>query len=149
MTTAERAEEEDIGTSRGGRTTKCHAVCDAQGRLRRFCLTAGQRHDMVPVWELLDETPLDVEVVIADKAYDSHELREWLEAEGLTGVIPRRNHDGQRPSENQDYYRERNLIERAFNRLKDFRRVATRYDKRSHVFEATIALAAIKTWFLI
>jgi len=104
---------------------------------------------MIAVWELLDEMPLEVEIVIADKGYDSQELRDWLETEGLIGVIPRRKQDGQRPKEHQDIYRQRNLIERAFNRLKDFRRVATRFDKLSHVFEATVALAAIRSWFLI
>ena len=134
--------------SRGGRTTKCHAVCDEEGRMRRFCLTPGNRHDMSVAFDLLFEAALDTKLIIADKGYDSDDLRDWLEIEGIKSVIPKRRYKGQKPEDNPEMYRERNLIERAFGRLKDFRRFATRYDKRAHVFEATVALCAIKSWFL-
>lgn len=117
--------------------------------MRRFRLTAGHRHDMVAVWELMDEAPLDATALIADKAYNSRELRSWLADHGLTPVIPKRGTDSQRPSENRALYRERNLIERAFNKLKDYRRFATRFDKLSTTFEATAALIAARIWFLI
>lgn len=104
---------------------------------------------MVAAWELVDEVPLETRALVADKAYDSHELRAWLDDQELTPVIPRRGSDGQRPSENADLYRERNRIERAFNRLKDYRRFATRFDKLSTIFEATVALIATRIWFLI
>lgn len=77
------------------------------------------------------------------------QVQSWLGEQGLTPVIPQRGTDGQRPSENSDLYRERNLIERAFNRLKDYRRVATRFDKLRTTFEATVALIATRIWFLV
>ena len=149
MNSADRDKREAIGVSRGGRTTKCHAVCDEQGRLRRFSLTPGNRHDMTAVWDLVYDAALDVKVMLADKGYDSENLRAWLRIEGIKQVIPKRRFKGQKPRKNADIYKQRNLIERAFGRLKDYRRFATRYDKRAHIFEATVALLAIKTWFLI
>ena len=116
--------------------------------MRRFLLTAGQRHDMMGVWDLMDESPLDCTALIADKGYDSQELRAWLRDQDLTPVIPKRGEDGQKPEENSDLYRERNLIERAFNRMKDYRRFAMRFDKLKVTFEATVALIAMRTWFL-
>lgn len=104
---------------------------------------------MVAAWDLLDEAPLEARALIADKAYDSHEFRAWLDEQELTPVIPRRGTGGQRPSEHPGLYRERNRIERAFNRLKDYRRFATRFDKLSVTFEATVALIATRIWFLI
>ena len=127
----------------------CHGVGDEHGRLRRFRLTAGQRHDMVAAWEFVDEAPLEARALIADKGYDSQELRAWLDDQGMTPVIPRWGADGQRPSEHTDLYRERNRIERAFNRLKDYRRFATRFDKLRTTFEATVALIATRIRCLI
>ena len=103
---------------------------------------------MSVAFDLLFEAALDTKLIIADKGYDSDDLRDWLEIEGIKSVIPKRRYKGQKPEDNPEMYRERNLIERAFGRLKDFRRFATRYDKRAHVFEATVALCAIKSWFL-
>ncbi|WP_280513701.1 transposase [Rhodovibrio salinarum] len=77
-----------MGRSRGGRTTKCHGVCDERGRLRRFCMTAGQRNDIVAAWELVDGISPEADALIGDKGYDSNELRAWLEDQGLTPVIP-------------------------------------------------------------
>jgi transposase len=112
-----RAGVEAIGRSSGGRTTKCHGVCDEHGRLRRFRLTAGQRYDLVAAWEPVDEALLETHALIADKGYDSQELRAWLDDQEMVPVIPRRGTDRQRPGEHADLYSERNRIERAFNRL--------------------------------
>ena len=104
---------------------------------------------MVAAWELVDEAPLESRALIADKAYDSQELRAWLEDQEMTPVSPRRGTDGQRPGENADFYRERNQIERAFNRLKDYRRFATPLDKLRNTFGATVALIAMRIGFFI
>lgn len=104
---------------------------------------------MVAAWELVDGSPPEVETLLGDKGYDSNKLRAWLQEQGLTPVIPRRELDGQRPAQNADLYRERNRIERAFNRLKDYRRFATRFDKLATTFEATVALIATRIWFLV
>jgi transposase len=104
---------------------------------------------MVAAWELVDETPLETRALIGDKAYDSNELRTWLREQGLTPVIPKRKVDGQCPADDAALYKQRNRIERAFNRLKDYRRFATRFDKLATTFEATIALIATRIWFLV
>ncbi len=117
------------------------------GRPLAFTLTPGQAHDLTGVPDLLKRiaTP---QRLIADRAYDARRFRDWLAARGCEAVIPpnptRKNPD--------DYdrvaYKSRNLVERMFCRLKDFRRIATRYDKRAENFIAAIFIAATLTWWL-
>ncbi|MBB4657509.1 transposase [Parvularcula dongshanensis] len=147
MSTKERAEAEGIGTSRGGRTTKVHGVCDEQGRLRRFSLTGGNRHDVTEAKALLGQRGPDT--VIADKGCDSRALRDTLEELGKAPVIPPRKGAKTPAAYDVKAYKDRNLIERAFGRLKDNRRVATRFQKRARNFEAVVSLCAMRTWLLI
>ena len=86
--------------------------------------------------------------LIADKAYDTNKLRQLLAEHGIEAVIP--SVARRRPLIPHDpiAYRQRNLIERMFGRLKDFRRIATRYDKLASNFLASLALAATMTWWL-
>ena len=100
-------------------------------------------------WDLVDGIRPEANALIGDKGYDSNELRAWLQEQGLTPVIPRREKDGRRRAHNADLYQERNRIERAFNRLKDYRSFATRFDKLATTFEATVALIATRLWFLV
>jgi transposase len=86
--------------------------------------------------------------LIADKAYDTNFLRELLASKGITAVIPSIRRRKPLIPHDVVIYRERNLIERMFGRLKDFRRVATRYDKLARNFLATALLAAITIWWL-
>lgn len=146
MSTTERADAEAIGRSRGGRTTKVHAVCDEAGRLRRFTLTGGNRHDVTQADALLTGK---ASAVLADKGYDSRALRWRLEARGCKPVIPPRAGTIDPPDYDEDAYKDRNLIERAFAHLKDYRRVATRYDKLARNFEAAVALTAMRRWLMI
>jgi transposase len=136
-----------IGRSRGGRTSKIHALTDQRGRPIGFVLTAGQQGD-APVALALLGPHRTARLCIADAAYDSNGLRAFLLARGTLPVIPnnptRKRHHPFDPLA----YRKRNLIERAFCRLKDFRRIATRYDRRADVFLSAICLAAIVTWWL-
>jgi len=83
----------------------------------------------------------------ADTAYDSNGLRQFLIARGTLPVIPNNPTRKQPHPFNRALYRERNLIERMFCRLKDWRRIATRYDKLAAVFSATVYLAAVVTWW--
>ena len=147
MSTKERAEAEGIGTSRSGRTTKVHGVCDEQGRLRRFSLTGGNRHDVTEAEALLGRQGPDT--VIADKGFDSKALRDTLEENGKVPVIPPRKRAKTPADYDEEAYKDRNLIERAFGRLKDNRRVATRFEKRARNFEAVVSLCAMRTWLLI
>jgi putative transposase len=106
--------------------------------------SAGQRNDIAFAHELVDG--LEAEATIADKGYDADHLCDRLAETGTDVVIPpKRNRKVQRPYDPQ-LYRERNLIERFFNKLKQFRRVATRYDKLLANFMGFVKLAAIAIW---
>lgn len=86
--------------------------------------------------------------MLGDKAYDSAELRLWLEDRGTRSVIPNRSNRKQPFSFNKRLYKERRRIENAFSRLKDFRRIATRYDRLARNFLASVCLAAALVWWI-
>ena len=88
------------------------------------------------------------EQLIGDKAYDSEELRLWLKDRGTKPVIPNRSNRKQRFSFNKRLYQERRRIENAFGRLKDFRRIATRYDRLARNFLASVCLVAALVWWI-
>jgi transposase len=136
-----------IGTSRGGRTTKIHALTDDLGRPRAVVLTAGNTHDLVGAAAVLKLVPTPRRL-LADRAYDARKLRQWLTERGSEPVIPpnptRKNPCFYDPVA----YRSRNAIERMFCRLKDFRRMATRYDKRADNFLSAVMLAATSSWWI-
>ena len=86
--------------------------------------------------------------LVADKGYDSQALREWLAERGTKAVIPPRKNRKVQYDYDKAIYRQRNLIERMFCRLKDWRRIATRFDRNLNTFMAAITLAAVVTWWL-
>lgn len=135
-----------IGRSRGGRTTKIHAVCDALGRAIAIKVTPGQLGDVVPAAELLGQLPPSRRCA-ADTAYDSNALRQFLCHRGTLPVIPNNPTRKRFHTFDRRAYKRRNLIERAFCRLKDWRRVATRYDKLARNFHAAVAIAAVIIWW--
>jgi transposase len=125
-------------------TTKIHTLTDAEGRPLRFILTGGEAHDVTTAADLLEGQTADG--VIADKAYDTNALRELIEAADIEAVIPsKRNRKVQIPHDVQAY-KLRNRIERFFNKLKHFRRIATRYDRRAAYFLAAVHLASSMIW---
>jgi transposase len=133
-----------LGRSRGGLTSKLHVAADARGRLVRCGLTAGQRHDAPQALPLLKE--LTPAYVVADRGYDSDPLVAMLAARGICAVIPpRRKRRTPRPYD-AVRYAQRHPVERLFSRLKQFRRVATRYDKLAAHFLAFVQLAATVLW---
>lgn len=135
--------------SRGGRTTKIHAVADDKGRIRRFELTGGNRHDAAVAEPLIVSGENNPDFMIGDKGYDSKELREASLDAGITPVIPWRDGATAPAAYDKEIYKQRNIIERAFCVLKDYRRIATRFDKLKRNFEAAVALVALRCWFLI
>jgi len=137
-----------IGRSRGGRNTKIHAIADAKGRLLSFLLTGGEAHDC-PVAERLIRRTKAAEELLADKAYDSDDLRGWLGERGTKAVIPNKSNRKRRFSFNKKSYRRRHLVENAICRLKDFRRIATRYDKLARNFLASVCLVAAIVWWVL
>ncbi len=135
-----------IGRSRGGLTTKIHAVCDGIGRLRAFQLSPGNVADITVAPQLVDAASVG-QVFLADKGYDATPLRRRVAERGAKVVIPN-NATRKRPYPfDAAAYRDRNVIERMFCRLKDWRRIATRYDRLAANFASTVALvAAITQW---
>ena len=140
------AEAQAIGRSRGGRTTKIHAVCDALGRAIAIEVTPGQIGDVRPAAGLLSQMPPSRKCT-ADTAYDSDGLRQFLRERGTLPVIPNNPTRKRLHAFDREAYKRRNMIERAFCRLKDWRRVATRYDKLARNFHAAVVIAAIIIWW--
>lgn len=134
-----------LGRSRGGLTTKIHAVVDAQGLPIRLSLTAGQSHDGQAADDLLDHVKAGT-IVLADKAYDADRIRSSLREKGAFANIPPKANRRSKPYFSRWLYRERNLVERFFSKLKHFRRVATRYDKLAENFLAMVQLASLRLW---
>lgn len=125
-------------------TTKIHTLTDAQGRPLRFILTAGQAHDSTTAADLL--VGRATTGVIADKAYDSNALRELIADAGAQAVIPSTSSRKIVIPYDRLAYRLRNRIERFFNKLKHFRHIATRYDRRAVHFLAALHLASAMIW---
>ncbi|MBU3920336.1 IS5 family transposase [Hyphomonas sp.] len=136
-----------IGVNKGGRNTELHALCDEKGRALVLMLTPGNVHDC-KVAEARLTALLPAAQLVADKGYDSKTLREWPEDRGTEPVIPPRSNRKVQYAYDKAIYRERNVIKRMFCRLKDWRRVATRFDLIITNFTAAIALAAAVIWWL-
>ena len=134
-----------MGRSRGGLTTKIHAVVDACGLPIMLKLTEGQAHDGRSAQDMLGTIGRG-DVLVADRAYDSNALRETLAARGARANVRAMPNRLKPPRFNKRLYRKRNLVERFFNKLKHFRAVATRYDKRDDNYLASVQLASIRIW---
>ena len=129
-----------MGRSPGGWSTKIHAAVNSEGTPVRFALTGGQRHDMNEAETLIAD--LSPQYIVADKGYDSDPLRKQIRRQGAKPVIPSRQgfrcrrHDRSR-------YKLRNVVERFFNRIKHYRRVATRYEKTDRNYFGFVYLASM------
>jgi transposase len=132
-----------LGRSRGGLTTKIHALTDDEGLPLKLSISPGQTHDINAAEELLGDIQQG-QIVLGDKGYDANWLRELVKAKGAFANIPARALHKIPPSFSAWHYRKRNFIERFFNKLKYFRRIATRYDKLGSHFLAMAKLACIR-----
>ena len=110
----------------------------------RFLLTAGQRGDAPQAGPLIEGLP--AEIVMADTAYDADHLREAVAEKGAVAVIPNNPSRAQKYPLDQHLYAQRHLVECCFSRLKQFRRVATRYEKTARNYLAVLHLAAAMLW---
>jgi transposase len=134
-----------MGRSRGGLTTKIHAVVDANGNPITLKLSEGQAHDGKSAADMLDSVAAG-QTLLGDGGYDSDALRAAMAERGAWANIkpnPRRLNV---PAFSQYLDRFRNLVERFFNKLKHFRAVATRYEKHDDNYLALVKLAAIRIW---
>jgi transposase len=130
-----------LGRSRGGFGTKVHAAVNGLGLPAKLVLTAGQAADVTQAKTLLDDVPF--EVVIADKGYDSQAVVDAIEARGGEAVIPSLKNRKQQREYDREHYKDRNLAERFWHKLKHYRRVATRYEKTARNFLAFVHVASI------
>jgi len=132
-----------VGRSRGGLTAKIHARVDCQGRPIQLLITPGQAHDLIGAQPLLAALSPGT-TIVADKAYDADRLRDHIKACGGICNIPNMIRRKKRFRWTKALYRERNHVERFFNKLKQFRRIATRYDKLGASYLAFLQLATVR-----
>lgn len=134
-----------MGRSRGGRTTNIHARVDAKGRPVCLLISPGEVHDVMCAEALLDGLERRA-IVIGDKGYDADRVRTHIRSQGAIPNIPNKTDRKKKYRWSRAIYRERNLVERFFNKLKQFRRIATRYDKLGTTFFAFVQLASVRIW---
>ena len=140
--------DQGIGRSRGGKSTKVHLVVDALGLPVAFTLTPGQKHDAPPAVDLLSSVG-ELHCVLADKAYDSNEIRALLQDQGCDPCIPGRSNRIRPVPYDAHLYKARAEVECTFNLLKQFRRFATRYEKTMRNYAAIVSLACVCCWLRI
>lgn len=126
-------------------SSKINAVVDGRGLPVRIVITPGQASDKAAVDALFDGLPAAPDVV-ADRGYDAIAIVEKIEARGGRAHIPTQKDRKLQRTVRRDVYRQRNLVERFFNRLKHFRRVATRYERNVENFLAAVLLASTRLW---
>ena len=159
-------EDEALGRSRGGFSTKLHLACDGKGRPLSVVVTPGQRHSSTQLLGLLDGVRVArpegspgrprkrPEHLLADPGYSFEGCRQLLRKRGIPHTIPERKDQrerrarrpGRRPSFEREAYRRRNVVERCVNRLKQWRSVATRYEKRAVNYRAMVVIASLMLW---
>ena len=134
-----------MGRSRGGLTTKIHALVDACGLPIALKLTEGQAHDGRSASDMLGSLKAG-DILLGDRAYDSDALRDALAERGAWANVKPMPNRKNIPAFSPFLYRSRNLVERFFNKLKHFRAVATRYDKQPENYLASVKLASLRIW---
>ena len=143
---ARRGHERAIGTSRGGATSKIHIAADSHGNPIDFEVTGGEVHDSQVANRLINKVG-KAENFIADKAYDSEAIREYVRQSGMNPVISRKsNSDNPNPEFDKHLYKLRHLVENLFARLKHFRSITTRFEKLAQNFKAMVFLACTFIW---
>ena len=137
-------ENQALGRSKGGFSSKIHAKVDSFGLPLGFILTPGQEHESKTAQTLLGSEVSTY--LLADKAYDINALREELAVRGTIAVIPSKKNRLDPIEHDAHIYKERNHVERFFNRIKGFRRIATRYDKTAVMFLGALTVVSILLW---
>ena len=153
-------EKQALGRSRGGFSTKLHVLCEGRGLPITVAITPGQQHEVTMLEPLLDSVAIAGKpgrprrrfaTVAGDKGYDSDAARQAIAARGSTPLIPhRKKKDGTYPERAERFdkiqYKRRNVVERLIGKLKEYRHLATRYDKLADSFRAFVLLGFIRIW---
>ncbi|MFI7327394.1 IS5 family transposase [Streptomyces rubiginosohelvolus] len=156
-----------LGRSRGGLTSKIHLACNGRGRPLAFVVTGGNTNDCTRFTAVMEAIRVPrigpgrprvrPDHVLGDKGYSSKAIRAWLRRKGIAHTIPERADQarnrarrgscgGRPPTFDREVYKHRNVVERCFNRLKQWRGIATRYDKTAESYEAAVTLASLLMW---
>jgi len=133
-----------MGRSRGGLSTKIHVVVDGLGYPIEIAITEGQVHDIIQANLVLNGE--NSEYVICDKGYDSQEFRNAIQRQNRKAVIPSRKCRKEAIEYDRHIYKERHLVENFFCKMKEYRRLSTRYDAMTSSFRAFVILASILVW---
>jgi transposase len=133
-----------LGRSRGGFSTKIHANVDALGNPLRFLLTGGQRHDITQANDLVAD--FDFERVIADRSYDSDDFLDRIAEKQAEVVIPPRKNRKEQRDYDHYLYKERHLIECFFNKIKNYRRLFSRFEKLDQRLLGFLSFAGALIW---
>jgi transposase len=141
------AQAQAIGITKGGRNSKIHAVVDDLCRPWVLVLTPGNTADCVLAETCISLIP-GVRQLLADKGYDTNAFRAFLKANDIEAVIPSKSNRKKRIRHDKQAYKGRNVVERCFCRLKDFRRIATRYDKLARNFFSALCFVATLAYWL-
>ena len=142
-TEGEKTANKAVGRTRGGLNTKLHAIVDGLGNPVEFMLSAGNDHDSVHAVELLEKVEISGSNVLVDRAYGAKAIRAYISEQGADYVIPPQSNISEPWPVDWCLYKERHLVECFFQKLKWFRRIATRYDKLDASFLAFVYLASI------
>jgi transposase len=137
-------ENQALGRSRGGFSTKIHLAVDALGNPLRLRLTAGQRHDSPQALPLIEN--YEPRALIADKGYDSDQLLQAVTAKGIEAVIPPKKSRLVQREYDQHLYRERHLVECFINKIKHYRRVFSRFEKLSKNYLGFLSFVSALIW---
>lgn len=133
-----------IGRSKGGLTTKIHALCDALGNPLKFILTAGNKSDITKAAELI-QFVYDTKI-LGDKGYDSDKFIETIENQRSQAIIPPRRNRKYKRIYDKHLYKERHLTPCFFGKIKHFRRIFSRFDKAIISFMSFLHLAGALIW---
>lgn len=132
-----------MGRSKGGLNTKIHAIVDGLGNPVDFLLSPGNDHDSTHAIALLSKTDISKSNILGDKAYGAKAIRDFIVSQGATYDIPPQSNVKEPWDYDKHTYKNRHLVECFFQKLKWFRRIATRYDKSDVSFLAFVLVAAI------
>ena len=144
----EKTGNKAVGRTKGGLNTKIHAIVDGLGNPVAFLLSPGSDNDSTRAIELMNKMDISGSNLLGDKAYGTKEILAYIKKHGATVVIPPKSNTKKPWAVDYDLYKERHLVECFFQKIKWFRRVATRYDKLDNSFLAFVYIAAILIWLL-